>query len=619
MGIIKSKRCRLSLGILSYINERAMRTRLFIFFILIAANARSQGLEIRGVLPWHNFLSGPSSWNEKDYQQYLDECKENGINLIAFHNYTGGGERYVNYVEPMVKIQYKNVLPEATFDNSGTARWGYLPMKINDFAFGTARLFSGNKGVYFGADCSVTAQTKEEEYQKAQALMQDVLRMAHERGIKMAMGFEFGVAPPEYASIHTHGDMYWLGAGSMVYNPFDPDATGILYATIDNVLQTYRGIDYIWLWLNEHSLLGVDVNRALQNQQMNAWYQKYAGIYQRKDVTPVLQFFGTWCQAYIQKAYDYIKKRSPKTKVVIGGWGGNQQLTLLLQGLNKTLPKDIVFSLLNPNQGLEEQPPVLKEIARDRKVWAIPWLEGDQSLWHLQPRVNMIRKSVKQAAADGLDGVVAIHWRTKEIEPNFNAFTYFATHPAATMTTTSFYQEYCTKKYGKQAAEELAASLAMTDSTGIIRALKSPVYYAYDPTWGRLNAKQSSICSETMAKIKNCISRENNEAYLSNLKWLLYNYQFTLLLDSVGRCMAPAWQLRDDVLKGNIQDTEIAQRYQQAKVSLDKAPVKELFDVFAAKVRSRGELGELSSLNQRLWQEYLLLKTFIQNEDHFPH
>ena len=48
---------------------------------------------------------------------------------------------------------------------------------------------------------------------------------------KWVWALNLGVAPPEYASIRTHGDMYWMGEGSLVYNPFDPDATGILYAT----------------------------------------------------------------------------------------------------------------------------------------------------------------------------------------------------------------------------------------------------------------------------------------------------------------------------------------------------------------------------------------------------
>jgi hypothetical protein len=118
--------------------------RIFLLLILLfnGAGVISQSFEIRGVLPWHNFLSGPSAWNESDYRKYLDDCKTRGINFIAFHNYTGGGERYFNYVEPMIKIKYKNVLPEAAFDNGSMARWGYLPMSISDYPFDTQNYFN---------------------------------------------------------------------------------------------------------------------------------------------------------------------------------------------------------------------------------------------------------------------------------------------------------------------------------------------------------------------------------------------------------------------------------------------------------------------------------------------
>ena len=104
---------------------------LILFGINIYFNVDAQEFKIRGVLPWHNFLSGPTAWNEIDYEKYLDYCKQKGINLINFHNYIGGGERYLNYVEPLIKIQYKNILPEAKLDHSGTARWGYLPCRMN--------------------------------------------------------------------------------------------------------------------------------------------------------------------------------------------------------------------------------------------------------------------------------------------------------------------------------------------------------------------------------------------------------------------------------------------------------------------------------------------------------
>jgi len=591
-------------------NRQQLIILLFLLITTLVSNAQS--FEVRGVLPWHNFLSGPTAWNEEDYREYLDECHKKGINFIAFHNYTGGGERYFNYVEPMVKIQYKNVLPEAGFDHSGTARWGYLPMKVKDFAFGTDKLFSlpGN-AEYFGADCALQSRTNEERYDKAQALMKKVLEMAHEREMEMAMGFEFGVAPPEYASIRTRSDMYWLGNGSIVYNPFDPDAVGILYATIDDILETYKGIDWIFLWLNEHCMFGIDPETALKNERMKAYFQENEKFYESEEVDENMKFLGVWAQAYIQKAYDYIKKKAPGTKVVIGGWGAEYQMGLLLKGLDQTLPKDIVFSMLNPGQGARPHPGYFKEIAANRKIWAIPWLEGDASLWHLQPRVANMKAHVKKAADDGLNGVVGIHWRTEEIKPNFETFARFAASPGDNTSVEAIYREICLNRYGQYAADHLAPLLVSADTSGILNGIASPVYFAYLPSWGRLNPAQREICQTFIRTIEDCRANEKEAAKIKNLEWLSANFEFTLLFDEVGRNLEPAWKLRDNVLSGTVLSPE-SEVIAKAKRMLREAPVEKLFRTFASRVRSRGELGELSSLNQRVWGEYLLLKEFLE-------
>lgn len=589
-----------------------MRLTVFAFLIIFTSQIFAQSFEIRGVLPWHNFLSGPTAWNEDDYKKYLDDCQKNNINFIEFHNYTGGGERYFNYVEPMVKIQYKNVLPEAGFDHSGMARWGYLPMKVKDFGFGTDQLFNLPEGAeYFGADCSVLAETNIERYDRAQNLMQKVLEMAHQRDIQMAMGFEFGVAPPEYASIRTKGDMYWMGSGSLVYNPFDPDAIGILYATIDNILETYQGIDWICLWLNEHCMFGIDPEKALDNTYMSKYYDENVEYYDQDGVSQSLKFLGVWAQAYIQKAYDYIKLNAPSTKVLISGWGSESQMTPLLIGLDKSLPKDIVFSMLNPNQGEKAHPSFLKEIALNRKVWAIPWLEGDASLWHLQPRVNMMRDHVKKAHTDGLDGVVAIHWRTEEIGLNWSTFAYFASQPANTKTSAEIYKAYCANELGKYAAEHLSPELLKLDISSALNSIQSPVYYSYNPAWGRLDKQQEEECHRLISIIDDCLDDEKEGIKISNLNWLRACFEFTLLFDDVSASMLPAWELRNSYLMEPNNSLLTKQNLGNAKRSLTNAPIEKMLKVFASKVRSRGELGELSSINQRVWREYQLLDDFL--------
>lgn len=118
------------------------------------------------------------------------------------------------------------------------------------------------------------------------------------------------------------------------------------------------------------------------------------------------------------------------------------------------MPKDIIFSCLNPDLGKSPQPEFLGEIARNRNVWAVPWLEGDHQLWHFQPRVHMMREHVKLAAKQNLDGVAAIHWRTEEPRFNFRTFAHFASDKDAKESVEQLYDRFLTEEFGKDAAKK---------------------------------------------------------------------------------------------------------------------------------------------------------------------
>ena len=582
---------------------------LLLFFSCAGLRAQEK-FNIRGVLPWHNFLSGPTAWNLEDYRNYLDECQKHGINFIGFHNYTGGGERYATYVEPMIKIEYKNILPQACFDNSLTARWGYLPMKVKDYAFDTGRVFPLPPGAEaFGSDASVTSSTPHEHYDKAQALMRNVLNLAHERGIRMAMGFEFGVLPPEYFSLNIMGDcFYWPGEANMVPNPRNPLAIELHYAVLDNILETYPDIDYIWMWLNEHSFMGVDVQRALQNPSFAEAYK--TGVSYFEEVTDEsARFVGVWALEYMKLPTEYLKSKGSKAQVILGGWGGGNQLPSILEGLNKALPRDVIFSCLNPDLGKAPQPNFLTDIARNRNVWAVPWLEGDDQLWHFQPRVEMMRDHVQLAARQNLDGVVAIHWRTEEPRFNFKTFSYFASNKEDDKTVEQLYEEYLTEEMGKKAAKALAPLLAQMDISQKHRYIVSPEYFAYSPEWGLLNEESIRFrehliltAGQALKKVEG-IQRENLERFIAM-------FRFELLLSEVDRAMLPAYRLKKNDRKSGKRSSR--QAYESAYQSLMAAPIQEMFETYVKRVHSRGELGVLSSLNQRVWQEYNELKDYLE-------
>lgn len=591
-----------------------MLRRIAILLLLVSCivlNAQEK-FNIRGVLPWHNFLSGPTAWNIEDYRQYLDECEKNGINFIGFHTYTGGGERYSTYVEPMIKIEYKNIIPQADLGNSLTYRWGYLPMEVKDFVYDTDKAFNLPQGATtFGSDASTLAKTSEEHYQKTQDLMRNVLTMTHDRGMKMAMGFEFGVLPPEYFSLNMEGDcFYWAGESNMVPNPKSQIAIELHYAAIDNILESYPGIDYIWLWLNEHSFMSVDTEKALLNKDFADAYNKNNNVFSETN-DQSSRFVGVWALEYMQLTYDYLKSKKSEAKLILGGWGGGHQLPTLLKGLDRALPKDIIFSCLNPDLGKTPQPAFLADIAKNRTVWAVPWIEGDHQLWHFQPRVDMMREHVKLAAEQELDGVITIHWRTEEPRFNFKTFTHFASDKQSDLSVKELYLKYLSEELGSDAAKAVTPLLTKMDIEQTQWAVPSPEFYGYTPHWGQLDETNVKLRKDIIAGAEKGLNKTKGEQH-ANLERFIAMFRFELLLGEVSAAMIPAFDLKKAELQSKKKFSK--KEYEDVYLKLKSAPMKEMFDTYVKRINSRGELGVLSSMNQRIWTEYEDLKDFLEKK-----
>ena len=95
------------------------------------------------------------------------------------------------------------------------------------------------------------------------------------------------------------------------------------------------------------------------------------------------------------------------------------------------------------------------------------------------------------------------------------------------------------------------------------------------------------------------------------MDWLLANLEFTLLLDEVGQRLEPAYRLRERWLRGEIGTVELAHEVAAAREALAQAPIEALFRTYARRVRSRGEPGVLSALNQKLWLQYRELNRLL--------
>ena len=47
--------------------------------------------EMRGILPFHNFLAGPDLWSTKDYKSVLTQQAKMGMNFFGLHLYPERG------------------------------------------------------------------------------------------------------------------------------------------------------------------------------------------------------------------------------------------------------------------------------------------------------------------------------------------------------------------------------------------------------------------------------------------------------------------------------------------------------------------------------------------------
>ncbi len=486
---------------------------------------------------------------------------------------------------------------------------GYRPLAIHDFVFETGSLFNAPPGVEaFGSRCATAARSKEERYRLAHDLMREVIRMAHERGIQVAIGFEFGIHPPELASIVPPESRI---GGAMLPDPTHSANIEILLAALSDLVREYPGLDWVWLWLHEHTM---HVGKPQLSGRFSEFYKEERRHFSDAPDEQTV-FTGIWSLAHIRQAHEYLARRAPKVRMAISGWGGGAQLPPVLRGLDRALPREIVFTCLNPGLGSQGHLPVLAHIARNRPTWSIPWLEGDGALWHLQPRVGMMIEHVRAAHRDGLAGVLAIHWRTEEVRENLEAFAEAVKNPRHLSSVEEFYRREAAQQYGPESTADLAPLLARMDHEQWLAELTSPEFYPYQPGWGRLSLTLVDRLKETITVIERVSGHTANVTHKSNLDWLADNLRFTLLLDEVGRKIEPAYRLKEEYLMGKLGGTALRTAAESARNEFNSAPIERLFRVYARRVRSRGELGELSSLNQKLWLQYRELQQFLNALD----
>ena len=295
------------------------------------------------------------------------------------------------------------------------------------------------------------------------------------------------------------------------------------------------------------------------------------------------------------------ERHAPHLRIGVSGWGGGHQFPRLLPGLHRTLPPDVILTLLVPDQGAGELPEELQQL-QGRECWAVPWWEGDSFLWHPQPRVASLLRQQEILAGYGFSGSIGLHWRTRDIEANAWAFfeSGWERRAGKEYEAIEMYRDHVASGWGIDdrcdQVSEIAGLLQAAEAEQWFRTA-SPEFFGYTPQWGQIEPAKKKKIQGLLDKLIEIGQgeREPSDGFNSggeDLRHAISTLRFVLYLDTWSRCVAGA------------QEAYRRGAHEEAWRLISQAPVLDALRAYMARVTTRGELGVLASINQRAWQFY---------------
>lgn len=366
----------------------------------------------RGLLPWHDFLCGPSGYSFPDWRRYLDQLVKLRMNTLMLHNYAGGYPgRDID--EPFMEFSHEDVGFDGYLDTSvDNQRWGLATTTADDMAFRAGDLMSHDVMASDAARATrEQPDARANTFAKGKTLMRQIIRHAQSIGVEVVLGTDFDLVPLPLAE-----------AGC------DPLAEPTLAARIDDVIATYPTLHYLQLYYSES-------HQVTTEQAIEAYRFVHA----------------------------YLAKVAPDTTLVTGSWFQEERFGQM----TGTLPEDVVLSSLLPHD-LTVKPEWGEAVAAGRQAWAVPWIEIDGGLSEPQLAVRRMSEQLPKLRAAGVQGVIGILWREQAVEANIAYLAADAWQPAgSSIDPTEFYVDYARSLLGGEVAEQAAALFERVEDAGV--------------------------------------------------------------------------------------------------------------------------------------------------------
>jgi hypothetical protein len=545
--------------------------------------SRAPVLAIRGVLPWYNFFNSPTVWDPEDHRAFVDQLIRSGANFVGFHTYDS--EPFAAYQKDGKMVWGERLL------NTGAPTWGTRPMPTRDFAGGTDKLFADD---FFGARSTQTGGDPREAIRREQDILRDALAYAKSRGLFTCLGFEVNRDPTNAADRE------------------------VFLARINRLMDQYPSLDYIWIW--EPETQGAQGYRAQYNQHilrdrlsLDSPLRLY-GVGRREVFKRAVErkagekpFFqdneqgklaraveGARLEQFAWLALRAMSHRENPPKLVISGWGGDERLLSAeyYDGLDKLLPADVAFASLDHIFARPRVDRVYSELPASRQRWPIPWLECDGDQWHPQPNVHVYESTARDVINGGSQGVLGIHWRSRDIEENFAYLVEAAWD--RDLSADRFFAGLARRCYPPAIAQRMAAIHAELDRLGY-RWVGGPGQVECGAfAWGPGEADKVRRLTELRDRTSALVPQAGNSR--GRLLWLVGVMDWVLAFQEAQLTAVRAQEL---LAAAGGDPQKARDRAREAIALLDDGALDRALQAFAVRVTTRGEYGVLATINTK--------------------
>ncbi len=361
----------------------------------------------RIVFDWHNFLSGCTTWNLRDWQRWIDQSAKMRFNTIMVHGYGNS--------------------PIFTFEHNGQSKpVGYLATTRNGRDWGTQHVLdvrtmiggAAFSGPVFGADAALAPDGRRVE--AATTLMRQVFAHAASRGLEITYALDVDTESTNPLNVLSTlpPRALFKKNGYLLADPDVPEGYAYYRSQAQALFRLYPEITQLAIWVRA-SRRGLWC-QLLPQDFPAAWRPEYeaaiaANPAMAADADAPSQFAIAKIVKAFRKALDETGHSS--VRLALGGWR-----LYFLKAADAFMPKEVKLLPLDYeiHFGQEAVRQSLRAIATHRPLTPIVWAHHDDHSYIGRP-YRPFGKFQSLLESAGASGFGIIHWTTRPLDLYFKS------------------------------------------------------------------------------------------------------------------------------------------------------------------------------------------------------